>query len=372
MKNRARVCHLSSVHSAFSGRIFQKECKTLTKAGFKVTFLAQYDRDKGVDGIQLRALPKPRNRFERMTYLLYKVYQAAINEKAQIYHFHDPELILVGILLKLHGKHVIYDVHEDYPNSLLNKGWLHPWFRAVVAKGVALAERASVNFFDGIVAATPEIAKRFSASKTVVVQNFPIQHEWVQDIAIDYRHRPPIITYVGGISVLRGVKEMILAVGQLPENLGARLYLAGKFSPAKLEDEIKILPGWERVDFMGYLSRDSIVALFEKSRIGLAVLHSIKTFRESYPIKLFEYMSAGMPVVVSDFPLWREIVGGAGCGLLVDPLDPKAILEAMRWLLEHPEEAEAMGQRGQEAVFERYNWNREGEKLLKFYKDILQ
>ncbi len=74
----------------------------------------------------------------------------------------------------------------------------------------------------------------------------------------------------------------------------------------------------------------------------------------------------------SDFPLWREIVEGAGCGLLVDPLNPEEIANAILWLLERPAEAQAMGKRGREAVRMRYNWSIEAQKLLQMYRELMQ
>ena len=91
---------------------------------------------------------------------------------------------------------------------------------------------------------------------------------------------------------------------------------------------------------------------------------------EAQPNKLFEYMAAGIPVVASDFALWRAIVDDTGCGLLADPCDPNAIATAVAYLLSHDREAEAMGRRGREAVARRYNWSAEEPKLLHLYADL--
>lgn len=371
MCNHNLITHLSSVHPSFDTRIFHRECKTLARAGYEVVLIVQHERDEEVDGIRIRALTKPKNRFERMTGTLWQVYRAATKENAQVYHFHDPELIPVGILLKLKGKKVIYDVHENVPEHMLVKEWICFRLRPLIAKGASFAEWLGAKFFDGILAATPTIALRFPSSKAITLQNFPNLDELNQNDFTPYRERPPILLYLGGISEQRGAREMVSAIGLLPTHLEAQLYLAGNFSPSDLEPKIKGVVGWERTKFLGWQSRGEVAALLGRARIGLVVLHPTRSYLDSYPIKLFEYMSAGIPVIASYFPLWKEIIEGAGCGLLVNPLDPKEIAEAMGWLLEHPEEAEKMGQRGQAAVHERYNWDAEAKNLLAFYENLL-
>jgi glycosyltransferase involved in cell wall biosynthesis len=305
-----------------------------------------------------------------MTKILWQAYKAAVEEDAGIYHFHDPELIPVGLILKLHGKRVIYDVHEDYSQTPLSREWIPPLLRPIVRIMATIEEWVGMKLFDGIVAATPNIASRFRSVKTVTIQNFPLLIGSKINPSIPYDQREKVITYIGVISETRGAKEMIQAVGSLPAHLEVQLKLAGIFVPSILEDEVKTFSGWGRVDFMGWQFHEDIMALLGRSRIGLAIFHPVANHIESQPNKLFEYMSAGIPVVASDFPLWRQIIEEARCGLLVNPLDTRALAKAVQWLLEHPEEAEAMGKRGQEAVRNRYNWDQEAEKLLTFYQKI--
>ncbi|MEW5766778.1 MAG: glycosyltransferase family 4 protein [bacterium] len=367
-----KVCHITTVHPPFDTRIFHKEAKTLAKAGYDVTLIAQHNKDEVVDGIKIIALPKAKNRFHRMTILTFKAFQLALQQKGDIYHFHDPELIPVGLILKLLGKKVIYDVHEDLPRQILSKWWIPKSFRVITGNAMELLEGITALFFEAIVTVTPKIASRFPKNKTVLVQNFPIQDEFVLTEDVAYTSRAPLIAYAGGINVIRGIFEMIRAIELLPKELEARLVLAGTFSPASLKEEVCLLPGWRRVEFLGWQSIQQVKYLLGVSRIGLVTLHSIINYLDSYPVKLFEYMSAAIPVIASDFPLWREIVEGAGCGLLVDPLNPEAIAEAITYLLTHPDEAKNMGLNGRKAIEEKYNWKNEGNKLLELYKRILQ
>jgi glycosyltransferase involved in cell wall biosynthesis len=365
-----KVCHLTSVHAPFDIRIFHKEGKSLAAAGYRTSIIAPHCQSECLNGIHIMALPVPRTRRERIIRVPWQIYRWALREGACIYHFHDPELIPIGILLKLHRKKIIYDVHEDLPRDVLYKDWILPVLRKLIAIGAKFVEAIAASLFDGIVAASPSIAKRFPRKKTVVIQNFPRLDSLSDPGALRYAERSPTCVYLGDISYLRGAREMVQAFWLLPESLGALLTLAGRIEPPKFEPELRDLPGWQRVVALGWLSRSEISKLLGRSRIGLVLLHPTTTFIDSLPIKMFEYMCAGLPVIASNFPLWRKIVGAAGCGLLVDPENPEAIAQAIQWLLEHPQEAEEMGQRGAEAVRTTYNWDREEEKLLDLYRRL--
>jgi glycosyltransferase involved in cell wall biosynthesis len=364
----AKIVHLTSVHQALDIRIYHKECKSLARAGHEVVLIAPHDRPLIADGVRLRPVPKPRGRRERMTRTVWQVYRAALQENADVYHFHDPELIPIGLLLKLQRGQVVYDVHEDRPRQMMSKHWIPPQMRRPVSWLVHLTEAASGRVWDGIVAATPAIRRLFPGDKTVVVQNFPILDELDATAAIPYAERRAVIAYVGNLTAIRGAREMVQSVGLLPEGLSPRLELAGTFDPPELKDELRSLPGWERVRFFGWLSRPEIAELLGRARVGLALLHPTGNYLEAQPNKLFEYMATGIPFVASDFPHWRKLVNTDRSGLLVDPTDPTAISDAILWLLEHPKEAEAMGMHGQEAVRTRFHWQPEAQQLVDFYR----
>ncbi|MBC7080576.1 MAG: glycosyltransferase family 4 protein [Methanothrix sp.] len=371
MDRKNKVVHLTTVHPPFDTRIFHKEAKTLVRAGYDVTLIAQHEKDVVVDGVKIIALPKPRNRLSRMFGLTWRACCLALRQRADICHLHDPELIPMGLLLRLVGKRVIYDVHEDVPKQVLSKEWIPGLLRRLVAVGARLADAVAGSVLNAVVAATPQIARRFPATKTVVVQNFPILDELLPPDPMPYTSRPLKVAYVGGITVIRGIREMVQAMALLPNTPNAKLVLAGTFTPPALEEEVRRLPGWERVEFMGWQDRSGVARVLGQVRAGLAVLQPTRNYVEGWPVKLFEYMSAGLPVVASDFPLWKEIVEGNECGITVNPLDPKEIAQAIEYLLTHPEEAQEMGQNGRQAVLEKYNWEREAAKLLKLYEELL-
>ncbi len=160
---------------------------------------------------------------------------------------------------------------------------------------------------------------------------------------------------------------MIRAVGRLPEALGAELHVAGTPFPAALPGDLASVPGAERTRWLGHLDRPAVAALLASARVGLVTLHDTPQYRDAYPTKLFEYMAAGVPAVVSDLPLWRRMVEDAGCGLLVDPRDPSAIASACERLLTDDALAETMGAAGCVAARDRYAWSGEAARLLAFY-----
>ena len=168
-----KIRHVSSVHSIRDPRIFHKQCKSLAALGYDVGLVACHDRAEVIDGVRIVPIARPKGRLDRMARVGRKLYHAAVRERADVYHLHDPELLWVGALLKLRGFHVIYDVHEDVPKQVMSKHWIPRWARPLVAKVVMLVERLAAGIVDGIVAATPSIARKFPPAKTVVVQNFP-------------------------------------------------------------------------------------------------------------------------------------------------------------------------------------------------------
>lgn len=366
-----KVCILTSVHSAFDIRIFHKEAITLKKSGYDVTIIAQHDKHEISDGIKIIPLRKAKNRLDRMTKNAWLIYRKALKIDADIYHFHDSELIPIGILLSYLGKQVIYDIHEDVPKDIKDKNWIPLPIRGVLSRTISMIEFMAAKNLSGLISATPAIARRFPPIKTVVIQNLPILQGFKSNLVCPYNQRPASIVYIGNIAEVRGPKEMIKAIEYLPGSLKAKLTLAGAFSPKSLEVEIRQLPGWSRVEFLGWLDRVSVRELLENSRIGIVLFHPVPNHIESQPNKIFEYMQAGIPVIASNFSLWRQIIGGHRCGLLVDPFDIKAISGAIKWLLEHPKDAELMGKRGRDAVEKKYNWKAEGKKLVGFYEYLI-
>jgi glycosyltransferase involved in cell wall biosynthesis len=301
----------------------------------------------------------------------YRSFIAILKMKPAVVHFHDPELIPLGLLLNVIGYKVIYDVHEDVPRQTLSKHYLPRVIRKPLARIIGELEWFGAKAFNAIVPATPRIAERFPAHKTVTVQNVPIATELLWPASVPYGKRAQSFAYVGIIAANRGAVEMVRAFESLSGIPGVKLDLAGAFSPHGLADTLQALPGWVSVNYHGKVSRVQLAHLLGDAKAGLVLFHPSPNHVDAQPNKMFEYMSAGLPVIASDFPLWRRIIDGAGCGLLVDPLNPEAISDAVRWIMDHPVEAEAMGRRGRQAVEGTFNWDFEAAKLLSLYRKLL-
>ena len=366
----SRIVHLTSVHEPCDGRIFHKECRSLAMAGHDVTVIGPgSESDTRRDGVKIRVVPLPRTKLERMTSTVWSVFRAAVRENAEIYHFHDPELMPVGILLKARGKRVIYDAHEDFGLDMRYKPWIPRWLRRPVAVAVRVCEVVLTRHFDRVVAATPGIASKFPAGKARLVRNFPWTHQFGCFSKLPYEERGPIAVYIGTLSDERGLREMRQAVELAAKEVPIKLLIAGRiYSGAntefKRDGESKL------IEFMGLLNRSQVGELLGRARVGLFLLHPLASKVNALPIKLFEYMLAGLPVVASDFPDWRKMIQAAECGLLVDPLNPAAAAEALLWLFRHPAKAAEMGRNGQRAVTENYNWERESERLIATYAEL--
>ncbi|MDD5173069.1 MAG: glycosyltransferase family 4 protein [Patescibacteria group bacterium] len=369
-KNKKMICILTSAHPIFDIRIFNKQAKTLVQAGYDVTLIAQHDKEEVVDGIKIIPLPKPKKRFERFLRTDYLIYRKALEQRANIYHFHDPELLPWTLRLKKKtGAKIIYDAHEDYHQAILSKPWLPSFLRKITASIFNFYEKHISKKFDYIITATPHITQTFKQKNVADVKNYPLIDK---KIIIDNNLKKKNITliYTGGIEKIRGIKEIIRSLRYIKYDIS--LKLIGCFSDKNFEQEIKMMPEWKKVDFSGQIKFEHINRELENANIGLALYWPEPNHIEALPNKIFEYMTAGLPIVASNFPLWKEIVENNNCGICVNPLKVNEIAETIEYLIEHPDEAKKMGENGRKATFEKYNWENESKKLLKIYNKLLE
>lgn len=365
---KTTICHLTSVHPALDIRIFYKECRSLAAAGYDVALVVRNHPSELRDGVRIIcAEKKNRTRLGRMTFGAARVVWAGLRTRAKVFHMHDPELIPFGLALKLLGKRVIYDAHEDIEKQIQGKEYIPASARSVLSFAVRIVQKMILPVFDSVVVATPAIARvmRRYNSKNHVVCNFPLLEE-LADLKIEREKIEKSVCYVGGITRFRGACEMVEAVGRV----GGKLFLAGEIVGQDLNEELKSSPGWRNVDYKGIVGRGGIREVLSKAQAGLVLLYPVPNHLEALPNKMFEYMAAGLPVISSDFPIFHELIGEECC-LFVDPMNVDQIVAAIQWIFDHPEEALKMGQRGRDLVLSKYNWGFEKEKLIRMYVDIL-
>jgi glycosyltransferase involved in cell wall biosynthesis len=368
-----KICILTSAHPTFDVRIFHKEGKALARAGYEVILVASGKIDGTYEGVTLKCLPVWKSRSDRFLRGTAAVYRLARQADADVYHFHDPELIPVALLLLIQGKKVVYDIHEDLPRTIVYKTYIPRALVKPISRTVELIEDCASCRFSALITASPQIASRFTKRNRnlAVVNNYPKMEEIQIPSGNSFKDRERTLLYVGmRITRSRGAEEMVRSMAFLPKDLGAELKLVGNWEDPELASSLETLAGWDRTTFLGLLDRGGVAGELQKAYAGLVILHPEPNYVTSQPVKLYEYMCAGIPVIASDFPVWREFVTKARCGLLVDPMKPQEIAEAMEYLLRNPEEAEEMGRRGYQAIVEHFNWSNEEEELLRFYNKL--
>lgn len=366
------VTHITTAHPPFDIRIFHKECKSLARHGLKINLIATHHKEETIDKVNIIPLPHFKNRSTRILLKPFLAFLKALKTHADVFHFHDPELILIGLFLKLAGKKVIYDVHEDVPSQILAKHWIPCPLRRLISTIVQGIEALCSRFFDGIVAATPFIKTIFLKrnKNTIDVNNYPLSKE----AALfhfpnkEKNQQKKVICYVGAITKERGILNLLKAI----EDTDVKLYLAGTCSPKDLIKDLEKEKGWKNVNYFGQLGRNKLADIFSQSQVGMCVLYPTPNHINSNPTKLFEYMCAGLPIIASNFPHWKDLTANYDNVVFVDPLNAQEISNAINNLLNDPKQCRAMGERGRQAIKEKYHWGTEEKKLVDFYKAMLK
>ena len=363
-----RVCHVTTVHHPDDHRILWKECVSLRATGYDVTLIAPAAHDTEIGGVRIVALPPASsNRARRMLARPLAAFRAALELDAALYHFHDPEFLPHAVRLARRGYPVIYDVHEDLPRQLLTKPWIRPPLRRAAARCADRVELAAVRRLSAVICSEPPYMQRLSshARRAVLVANFPRLEEISPGPP---ERRGQAVCYVGDLSRIRGLVELVDAMA----NVSAELELAGSFDSSLKRQDLEQSPGWPRVRFHGRIGRSEIVALLQRCRVGVVPLHAVPNYVVAWPVKLFEYMAAGLPVVATDVPPWNGIIRRFDCGICVPVSDSRALATAITRLLDHADEAREMGERGRRAVAEHYSWSSQEANLLGLYEELLR
>lgn len=365
------IVQMTSVHKRYDTRIFLKQCQSLVSLGARVVLIvADGLGDESNKGVEIVDVGKPSGRINRMSRTTFRVFQKALEFDADVYQIHDPELLPMALRLKARGKKVIFDSHEDVPLQILSKPYMNPLSRALVSWVYAMIERFAVSRLSFVIAATPSIKSKFRAMGCPVedVNNYPLLNElMVKTSEASAKKRQ--IAYVGGFSEIRGIIPLVRALELVEPDV--ELVIAGECSEPKTKALLETLPGWRHVTLLGFVGREQVADLLAQSVAGMVTFLAAPNHVEAQPNKLFEYMSAGVPVIGSNFPLWSEVIEANRCGLCVDPSDPKEIAAAIQYLLNNTDVMSEMGDNGGRMVVERYNWEMERAKLVRVYEHVV-
>lgn len=370
-----KICHMTSAHQRYDQRILYRECISLQKEGYDVTLIVNDEKeDEKFRNIYIKSTKHTysKNRLKRMIFGTYHVYRLALNENADIYHFHDPELLFFATKLKKKNKMVIFDSHENYPDRIRYKYYIPKKIRNIIAMLYYSYESIILKKIDGVIFPTLMNEKNIfeGRSKNIAfVNNTPDLDEIPANI-----HNQDVkkegICYAGGLTYDRG----ILFLMQAAYKAKVPLYLAGKFFPPSFEIEIMNRKESAAINYMGILDREEIYQLYNKCCIGMCTLLNKGQYSQSdnLPTKAYEYMAMGLPVILSDFPYNRKVIEKYKFGMLVNPEDPDDIAEKINFLISHENEAIKMGRNGKRLVYEKWNWKNEAAKLLQLYEVIIK
>ena len=370
-----KVCYFTSKDSN-DIRVFHKECVSLAKAGYDVTMVCPNAEDKEAQGVHVRGVKyEEKGDFARFTKLSKLLYDKAKEVDADIYHFNDPASIRYGVKLKKAGKKVIFDAFEDHGSLWMNRGTgIKGLLFKAIGKWYERYEKKQCAKFDAILCCyhwTKDRLQQVNPNCDLVF-NFPIVNSAEISAPKGVNSQKPSICYAGTMSDAWNIPTIIDAI----EGTNIHFNLAG-WGGNNLMARMKAQQGWSQVEFFGKLPKQEVVEkVYNRSDIGMALYHysplchgKVGNMSNN---KLFEYMLMGMPVVCTDFDLWKEVIEKNHCGICVNPSDKKAIREAIEYIAGHPEEALEMGRNGQRMVLEKYNWASQEKILLDMYKSIVK
>ena len=371
-KEKIKICHLSSAHSNTDRRILEAECTSLAKAGYEVYFIGR-GQSRIQNGVKVIGLTKtPNNRIERIFHTTRAVYKKALKLDCDIYHIHDPELLLWAIKLKKHGKKVIFDSHEFYVKQIPEKDYFPKPLMKILGKIYGMYEDYIIKQINGVIFPCTIEGKNPYFGKcrnTAIVNNTPIMSELYEKYDSSIEKYEKSICCIGALSHSRGITYLIKAAYLA----GCTVYLGGRFFPDDYEKMLEKLPEYTCVKYMGYLDRSQVGQLLSKCMICVSNTLSIGQYNlcDNLPTKVCESMALSIPIIISDSPYVRKIMSQYQFGRIVDPMNIEDIANAISYILEHPDEARKMGEEGRRAVREKFNWNVDEEHLLTFYKDII-
>ncbi|MDQ1353134.1 MAG: hypothetical protein QG657_3440 [Acidobacteriota bacterium] len=367
-----KVCHLSSLHPVLDTRIYFKECKSLAETGYRVVLIAvsenqTTDSPAAESGIEIIPFPRYKNRLKRILLSPFKMYSMARKQKADFYHFHDPELLITGILLKWFTRsRVIYDIHEDYAKNLLDKEWIKfKFLRKVTGKLFYFFEKWVSRWMSANIVVLPHWMDKFP--RAVLVRNYPFLEQMTKNR--DNRDEDSFV-YVGTIGSKRCALEMIRVFLELRKLIpGIRFRIIGNFFEKAVEaavlDYVRRFP---EIEYLGYLPFPEARKVLVRSRYGFVLYAGIK-YSENIPVKMYEYLANGVIPIFSSFDDFKYNIESEGWGIGVNPLEPVNAAQRIYAIITDSEKLNTL-EENIKKYQAKYSWESEKEELLGIYKRL--
>ena len=366
-----KVCHFTSAHPSDDVRIFQKECTSLAQKGDMDVYLVAMGESREENGVHVIGIgDKPNSRYKRMTQFAKKIYEKALSIDADIYHFHDPELLPYGAKLAKRGKHVIFDSHENTYEQIRIKYYIPALLRNIIAITYRTFERKWIRKFDAVIYPIKENPFEGFCKRVAVVNNTPKLDVFHQDDQSDSVAKEKSVCYVGALTPERGITHLIKACYMA----GVKLILAGTFSPEGYQEELMSDPSYSCVDYRGEIDKDGVVQVYKESMIGASTIQNVGQYHmlRNLPTKVYEYMAMGLPVIVSRTPYTEELFNEYRFAVLVDPSDVNEISAAITKLSENQEMRAELIETGKRLAREVFNWRVDEKVLFDLYDNIIQ
>ena len=368
---KKRICIIHKVET-FNHRSFHKIAKSFKKR-FIVTIIGLYKNHSTKEDIKVIGITRANSRLKKFLFTNLSVFNSALKEKANIYYFHDVDFIPFAVLLKLFTKSiVIYNRHEAYPEYMLLKQYIPKPLRYFLYYFVYLTEFVSVKFFDAIVSNDNYIVNDYKHKRNIAVFNFPTLEFFNSSEEIPWQDRRYDLFYHGSLPRYHFETMLKIAEGLNKRGIKNRWgIIMSKHSPRQWAEEETKKRGLEHnFEFLPYTDYLNIHKYLLQARVGIIPLPPFKKFMKNIPLKLFEFMGSGLPVVLSDLPPSRQFIEGQDCAIAVEPDNIDEYVDAIEFLLKNPDRAMEMGENGKRLVFTKYNWSFEEKKLFDLIDEL--
>lgn len=365
----AHIVHLTTVHRGDDTRIRAKHCRSAIEAGYRVSLVAPKAEVPLDDGVNHICLPTNRYRSSRATLYAYRAVKKALELKPDIIHFHDPELLGLAWLMKRHCA-VIYDVHEDLPRLIMAREWIDKRLRKPVSQLAEFFEPRLARHLNGLVLVDERWHERFGNIDAVQCRNLPMVSMFSK--AGDQQQnfpKVPHFVYVGSISKNRGALVATKAVNQL--DFDCKLTLAGPVESTSLRDEIMAADAKSRVSLPGVVNREQVSELFLSATCGLNLLKATPAYNNATATKLFEYVSAGLPVIASDTTANKGFAEKTGA-CLIAKFDQDAAAKCLAEISNDKQLHLQLSKNAHKASGELPSWEDDFKLVLDLYERVLK